>query len=141
MKFQKKIKPTSEISTASLPDIIFMLLFFFMVTTVLKKTQGIPIVMPAAYQTKKIESKRHLAYLWADDKNNISIDDKLIPLTAMGSISKIMRQKLDADNQLIVSMKIDKRTKMKLVTDIQEQLRDAYAIRVNYSTRFKGAGG
>jgi len=108
---------------------------------VIKKSQGIPIVTPAAYQTKKIESKRHLAYIWADEKNTISIDDKLIPVAAMNTISRIMRQKLDDDNQLVVSMKIDKRAKMELVTDIQEQLRDAYTIRVNYSTRFKGGGG
>ena len=137
--FQKKQKPKQGIPTASLPDIIFMLLFFFMVTTVLKKSQGLPIVTPSAYQTKKIESKRHLAYIWADEKSNLSVDDKLIPAAAMTSISRIMRQKLEDDNQLIVSMKIDKRAKMGLVTDVQEQLRDANCIRVNYSTRFKGA--
>lgn len=138
MHFKKSQRPGGSISTASLPDIIFMLLFFFMVTTVLKSSQGLPIVTPAAYQTKKIESKRHLAYIWMDDKSNISIDDKLVPIAAMNTISNVMRQKLDNDNQLIVSMKVDKRTKMGLVTDVQEQLRDAYAIRVNYSTRFKG---
>ena len=139
--FQKKQKPRQGIPTASLPDIMFLLLFFFMVTTVIKRTQGIPIVTPAAYQTKKIESKRHLAYIWADDKGTISIDDKLIPMSAMSSISRVIREKLDQDNRLIVSLKIDKRAKMGLVTDIQEQLRDAYAVRVNYSTRFKGGGG
>ena len=139
--FKKKQKTDQGIPTSSLPDIIFLLLFFFMVTTVLKKSQGLPIVTPVAYQTKKIESKRHLAYIWADDQNNISIDDKLIPVTAMGSIARIMRQKLDDDNQLIVSMKIDKRAPMGLVTDIQEQLRDAFTVRVSYATRFKGAGG
>lgn len=135
--FKKNFKQKQEISTASLPDIIFMLLFFFMVTTVLKKTQGLPIVTPEAYQTKKIESKRHLAYIWGDDKNTLSIDDKLIPPEAISQVSKIMREKLNDDNQLIVSMKIDKRAKMGFVTDIQEQLRDAYCIRINYSTRFK----
>lgn len=139
--FKKKQKAKQDIPTSSLPDIIFLLLFFFMVTTVIKKTQGIPIVTPAAYQTKKIESKRHLAYIWADDKSNISVDDKLVPLSGINTISKVMRQKLDEDNQLIVSMKIDKRARMGLVTDIQEQLRDAFAIRVSYSTRFKGQGG
>ncbi len=135
--FQKKQKAKQDIPTSSLPDIIFLLLFFFMVSTVIKKSQGIPIVTPAAHQTKKIESKRHLAYIWADDENRISIDDKLIPVSAIGSISGIIREKLDQDNRLIVSLKIDKRAKMGLVTDIQEQLRDAYAVRVNYSTRFK----
>jgi len=136
--FQKKNKAKSEIATSSLPDIIFLLLFFFMVTTVIKRTQGIPIVIPAAHETKKIESKRHLSYIWADEMNNISIDDKIAPVSA---IAKIMRIKLDDDNRMIVSMKIDKRTKMQLVSDIQEQLRDAYAVRVNYATRFKGGGG
>lgn len=139
--FQKKQKPKQDIPTSSLPDIIFLLLFFFMVTTVIKRTQGIPLITPAAHQTKKIESKRHLAYVWADDKGTISVDDKLIPASRMSSISKVIREKLDEDNRLIVSMKIDKRAKMSLVTDIQEQLRDAYAVRVNYSTRFKGGGG
>lgn len=138
--FNKKAKPKQEISTASLPDIIFMLLFFFMVTTVLKKSQGLPIVTPMAHQTKKIESKRHLAYIWGDDQNTLSIDDKLIPAEAMNSVGRIMRQKLDDDNQLVVSMKIDKRAKMGFVTDIQEQLRDAFCIRVNYATRFKDGG-
>ncbi len=139
--FQRKTKTEGGIPTASLPDIIFLLLFFFMVTTVIKKTQGIPLVTPAAYQTKKIESKRHLAYIWADEKGTITVDDKLIPMTALDQISKIIRERLDNDNRLIVSLKIDKRAKMGLVTDIQEQLRDAYAVRVNYSTRFKGGGG
>jgi len=138
--FQKKAKPKPGISTASLPDIIFMLLFFFMVTTVIKKTQGIPLVTPAAYQTKKIESKRHLAYVWADEKGTITVDDMLVQPTNLSQISKIIRGRLDEDNRLIVSLKIDKRAKMGLVTDIQEQLRDAYAIRVNYSTRFKTGG-
>lgn len=109
-----------------------------MVTTTIKKSQGIPIVTPAAEQTKKIESKRHLAFVWADEKGNISVDDKLIPLGGLNNISQLVRKKLDADNQLIVSMKIDKRAKMGLISDIQEQLRDAYAIRVNYSTRPEG---
>ncbi len=139
--FQKKPKQGAGISTASLPDIIFMLLFFFMVTTVIKKTQGIPLVTPAAYQTKKIESKRHLAYVWADEKGTITVDDMLVSSTNLGQISKLIRERLDNDNRLIVSLKIDKRAKMGLVTDIQEQLRDAYAVRVNYSTRFKGGGG
>lgn len=135
--FKKSKAPKQDIPTSSLPDIIFLLLFFFMVTTVIKKAQGLPVVTPAAYETKKIESKRHLSYIYADDKNNISIDDKLIPISAMSSISGIIREKLDENNRLIVSLKIDRRARMALVTDIQEQLRDAYAIRVNYSTRFK----
>lgn len=136
-KFKKSQGAGQDIPTASLPDIIFLLLFFFMVTTVIKRTQGLPIVTPAAYETKKIEARRHLAYVWADDKNNISVDDKLIPVAAMSQIQTVFRDKLNENNRLIVSMKVDRRTNMGLVSDIQEQLRDAFAIRVVYSTRFK----
>lgn len=136
-KFKKSQGAKKDIPTASLPDIIFLLLFFFMVTTVIKRDQGLLIVVPAAYETRKIEARRHLAYIWADDKSNISIDDKLILPTAMGQIASMMSEKLSDNNRLIVSMKIDRRTNMGLVSDIQEQLRDAYAIRVIYSTRFK----
>lgn len=135
--FAKKQGASQEIPTASLPDIIFLLLFFFMVTTVIKRSQGLPLVTPAAYQTKKIESKRHLSYVWVDEQNTISVDDKLVSIPALNMVSKMIRAKLDEDNQLIVSLKIDQVVEMGLVSDIQEQLRDAYAVRVNYSTRFK----
>ncbi len=134
MKFQKKSKASSEIPSASLPDIIFMLLIFFMVCTVFKEFRGLPIITPAARSTDKIETKRNIAYLWADRNNRISIDDQLIQVK---DVSVIIGEKFAANRRLIVSLKIDKETKMKLVSDVQEELRDAYALRINYSTRFK----
>jgi len=134
MKFKKKAQADPEIPQASLPDIIFMLLIFFMVCTVFKEFRGIPIVTPAARTTEKIETKRNVAYVWADKNNRIAIDDQIIQVK---NVSTIIGEKFAANRRLIVSMKIDKETKMGLVTDIQEQLRDAYALRINYSTRFK----
>jgi len=134
MKFKKKAKADPEIPQASLPDIIFMLLIFFMVCTVFKEFRGIPIVTPAARTTEKIETKRNVAYVWADKNNRIAIDDQIIQVK---NVSSIIGEKFAANRRLIVSLKIDKETKMGLVTDIQEQLRDAYALRINYSTRFK----
>lgn len=135
--FQKKQRPSQEIPTSSLPDVIFLLLFFFMVTTVIKRDSGIPIVTPAAYTTKKIDARRHLAYIWADDKGKVSVDDAVIPLGKLSTVSNIFREKLSNNNRLIVSMKVDKRANMGLITDLQEQLRDANAIRINYATRTK----
>jgi len=134
MKFTKKEKVSSSIPTASLPDIIFMLLIFFMVSTVFKEFRGLPILTPAARSTEKVEAKRNIAYVWADKNNRISIDDKIVPINA---VSHVIGEKFAANRRLIISLKIDKETKMGLVSDIQEQLRDAYALRVNYSTRFK----
>jgi len=134
MKFKKKVKAEPEIPQASLPDIIFMLLIFFMVCTVFKEFRGIPLVLPAARSTEKLETRRNVAYIWADKNNRISIDDQLVQVK---NISNIIGEKFAANRRLIVSLKIDKDAKMGLVTDIQEELRDAYALRINYSTRFK----
>ena len=56
MKFSKKTKISSEIPTASMPDIIFMLLVFFMVTTVLKEYSGLPVSLPTAKRIEKLKS-------------------------------------------------------------------------------------
>ena len=134
MKFQKSVKVSTEIPAASLPDIIFMLLIFFMVCTVFKEFRGLPIVTPAAHSTDKIETKRNIAYVWADRNNRVSIDDQIINVK---DVSSIIGEKFAQNRRLIVSMKIDKESEMGLVTSIQEELRDAYALRINYSTRFK----
>ena len=64
--FTKKSKAKPEISTASLPDIIFMLLIFFMVTTVLREQEvQVRTILPEAEALTKIEQKRYVSYIWA----------------------------------------------------------------------------
>lgn len=134
MQFGKKSKAGASIPTASLPDIIFMLLIFFMVVTVFKEFRGLPVLTPSARTTEKLETKRHVAYLFADKRGRLSVDDKIVTLE---EIDKIMAEKYATDRRLIVSLKIDKDVEMGLVTDVQEKLRDAYTLRVSYATRFK----
>jgi len=134
VQFQKKAKATASIPTASLPDIIFMLLIFFMVVTVFKEFRGLPVLLPAARTTEKLETKRNVAYLWVDKLGQISVDDKLV---AVDDITPIMADKFAQNRRIVISLKIDKDVEMGLVTDIQEKLRDAYTLRVNYATRFK----
>ena len=134
MQFKKKTTAKAEIPTASLPDIIFMLLIFFMVVTVFKEFRGLPILAPAARTTEKLETKRNVAYLWIDKLGRISIDDKIIGLS---DITPILSEKFAQNRRLIISMKIDQEVEMGLVTDVQEKLRDAYTLRINYATRFK----
>ena len=64
MKFHKKQKSMEGIPTASMPDIVFMLLIFFMVTTVLKKFDGLPLDLPHARKIEKLTTKRHVSYIW-----------------------------------------------------------------------------
>ncbi|MFQ5823843.1 MAG: ExbD/TolR family protein [bacterium] len=134
MKFEGKQKAQSGIPLASLPDIVFLLLIFFMVSSVFKEFSGLPIRLPDARKIEKLQGKRDVAYLWVGKDGQISIDDKLIDLK---DISTIMYQKrIDPMHPLkVVSLKIDKNTKMGLVTDIHEELREADALNINYSAK------
>ena len=137
MKFEKKQKAQSGIPTASLPDIVFMLLIFFMVSTVFKEFRGIPVRLPEAYKIEKLPGKRDVAYIYANQKGLVMVDDRFVE---MGEIRKIMYQKrADPLHPLkVVSLRIDRKTKMSVVTGIHEELREADALNVNYSAKTGG---
>ena len=134
MKIQKKTNPSSEISTSSLPDIIFMLLIFFMVTTVMREFDGLEVLLPSAKAIKKLESKRHTSYIWATKDGMISVDDKIVDIN---SLAEVMFTKISRDPKLTVSLKSDENTIMGSITDIHTQLREAQALKLNYSTKTK----
>ena len=133
MKFRKKQATTKqEIPTASLPDIIFMLLIFFMLTTVLREFDvQVEYTLPEAYMIERIENKRLISYIWVGRDGRIQIDDNIVQLH---DISSIMYQKRVEIPNLIVSMRIDRYSEMGVVTDIQQELREADALRINYSS-------
>ncbi len=132
MQFSRKTKISSEIPTASMPDIIFMLLVFFMVTTVLKEYSGLPVNLPKARRIEKLKSKRHTVQLWVSKEGLISIDDRLL---SVDDISLVMYDKRVADPQIVVSLKGDEETEMGLISDIHDNLRKMEALKLNYSTK------
>jgi biopolymer transport protein ExbD len=136
MKFEKKRASTKqEIPTASMPDIIFMLLLFFMVTTTLRETQVlVDYSLPEARAIEKIENKRLISYIWVGKDQRIQINDSIVK---MDEIQDIMYAKRQALPNVIVSLRVDKNTDMGFVTDIQQELRRAYCLRINYSANMK----
>ena len=64
MNFSRKTQLSSEIPTSSMPDIIFMLLIFFMVTTVLREYEGLNVFLPQARKIERLESKRHTSHIF-----------------------------------------------------------------------------
>tara|TARA_B100001245_G_scaffold12120_1_gene8303 strand:+ start:1076 stop:1486 length:411 start_codon:yes stop_codon:yes gene_type:complete len=132
MQFNRKTKLNSEIPTASMPDIIFMLLIFFMVTTVLREYSGLPINLPKAKRIEKLQSKRHTTHIWVSKEGLISIEDKLFSLK---DVRHAMYNKRSSDPQLVVSLKSDEEARMGLVSGIHEELRKADALKLNYSTK------
>lgn len=147
-RFKKKSKNKIQaISTASLPDIVFMLLFFFMVTTVMKEDNLlVSISAPGANQVKKLENKSLVSYIYIGKPNDAS---------AFGTISRIQlndafqepeqirefiaaeRDAMDESDQpkMTVSLKVDEDTEMGVVTDVKQELRKASALKINYSTK------
>ena len=134
MKFKRKSNIESKISTSSMPDIIFMLLIFFMVTTVLREYSGLPISLPKAERIEKLESKRHTAHIWVSKDGLISIEDKLFKSDA---VRHVMYEKRASDPQLTVSLKADLAARMEVISSIHNELRKADALRLNYSTKVK----
>ena len=134
MKFKRKSNIESKISTSSMPDIIFMLLIFFMVTTVLREYSGLPISLPKAERIEKLESKRHTAHIWVSKDGLISIEDKLFN---EDDVRHIMYEKRASDPQLTVSLKADLAARMEIISNIHNELRKADALKLNYSTKVK----
>ncbi len=132
MKFNKKIKLDTEIPTASMPDIIFMLLIFFMVTTVLREYSGLPVNLPRAKRIEKLKSKRHTTHIWVSKEGLISIEDKLYPVE---DVRHVMYEKRSSNPQIVVSLKSDEEARMGTVSGIHNELRKADALKLNYSTK------
>ncbi len=145
-KFAKKTKASQEIPTAALPDIIFMLLFFFMVTTVLRETDLlVEQQLPRATQLSKLEKKSLVSHLYIGKPKKVNLygsepkiqaNDVLIePKDIVLWVNK-EKDKLDEveRDQITISLKIDEEAKMGIISDVQQQLREANARKIMYAT-------
>jgi len=137
------------INTSSLPDIIFMLLFFFMVTTVMREvTYKVTIKLPVATQIQKLEKKSLVSYIYVGPpvrsklygtNTRIQLNDQFATVDDIQEfVAKERQARPEADRQKITtSLKVNKDTRMGIVTDIKQQLRKAGAFKINYSSRKK----
>jgi len=136
MKFNKKRANTKqEIPQTSLPDIVFMLLMFFMCVTTMREVDVlVSFKLPEAKALEKIENKRLVSYIWVGKDKKMQINDSFIKLE---EIQEIMYAKKQALPELIVSLRSDQHVDMGLISDIQQALRKAYCLRINYSAMIK----
>ncbi|NOR44010.1 MAG: biopolymer transporter ExbD [Candidatus Delongbacteria bacterium] len=130
----KKKKETAQISTASMPDIIFMLLIFFMVSTVFREFRGIPVKIPSAVNANKIEGKRNITYCYIDVNKRIMIDDKLLTTK---ELTPMMYLKRTQNPRVIVSLKVDENAKNSILDQVQKSLQEADARRIVYASTTK----
>ena len=151
-KFRKDSKKdTPGISTASLPDIVFMLLFFFMVTTVMRETTiMVQQSLPQATEIQKLEKKSLVSYIYIGSpvermqgtygtKARIQLNDAFATVDDIPQYITAERTARDEKEVpfMTTSIKADQNTKMGIITDVKQELRKANALKINYSTRKK----
>ena len=147
-KFKRSTKVGMQaISTASLPDIVFMLLFFFMVTTVMRETEMlVKYSVPKATEVRKLENKSLVSYIYVGfpynarmfgEKPRIQLNDKIEEVENIQEFVYNQRaDKPEVDQQKIqFSIKADGKAKMDIITKIKLELRKASALRINYSSK------
>jgi len=130
-KFKRKSAASSAISTASTGDIAFLLLIFFMVTTIFRKETGLVVELPRAEAAEKVKQEM-VANVYINRKGQISIDDMLV---APPNVSNLIGQKLQANPALVVAFKADNATPYKVVSDVMEELKDVNALRVSFNAK------
>ena len=140
----KKQGELPAVNTASLPDIVFMLLFFFMVATVMRDTSlMVENALPNADQVEKLEKDRTMfiyagkpskTYSKFGTEARIQINDKFVNVEEVQPAVYEARAKLDEELQkrFVVGFKVDKATNAGLVSDIKQELREANALKVMY---------
>lgn len=146
-KFKKdNNKGTPAVSTASLPDIVFMLLFFFMVTTVMREVDlKVKMSQPSATEVKKLENKSLVNYIYIGEPNDtktfgttprLQLNDAFALVEEVGPYIETKRSEVDEKliPKLTTSLKVDKETKMGIVTEVKQELRKVQALKISYST-------
>lgn len=135
------------ISTASLPDIVFMLLFFFMVSTSMREVElRVRVNLPEASQVQKLEKKSLVSYIYIGtptqqfqrlfgNESRIQLNDAF---RTLDDIRDFITSERDAigeaqANQLTTSLKVDKDTRMGIVSDVKQELRKASALKIVYA--------
>lgn len=149
-KFKKKKGgELPAISTASLPDIVFMLLFFFMVATVMRdNTLMVTNSLPAADQVQKLDKKDRVMYIYAGQPSmryqdkfgiqaRIQLNDKFATVQDVAAfvLAEKASKRQELQNVLTTALKVDGDTKMGLISDIKQELRKVNALKINYTTR------
>lgn len=146
---KKKSGELPAISTASLPDIVFMLLFFFMVATTMRETTlMVRNNLPTANQVEKLDKKDLIMYIYAGEpvdryqatygtSAKIQLNDKFANVEEIQDF--IYQERASKREELVpfltTALKVDGDSKMGIISDIKEELKKANALKINYVTK------
>lgn len=148
-KFKKREKSLPAIQTSSLPDIVFMLIFFFMVATVIRQNSLlVKNLRPQATEITKVAQKSLTEYLYMGPPQNrevygdaprLQLDDAFARVDEVRAFVERKRadQPANLRTKMTWSLKVDQSTRMGIVTDVKQELRKVEALKINYSANQK----
>lgn len=149
--YRRRSHNIPELNTASLPDLIFTILFFFMLVTHMRKVAvKVKYQVPQGTELTKLVKKTAITYLYigkpmnetgqlAGDSLCIQMNDKLVDVAEIKSYLVKERATMAAEDkkQMSVSIRADKETPMGRIIDIKQSLREANVLNVNYAATKK----
>lgn len=136
------------LNTSSLPDLIFSVLFFFMIVTHMRKANVlVKFREPAGTELTRLTKRSATNYIYvgkpqaatSDSPSAIQLNDKLVSVSELKAYMSREHKSLDDEdkNNMEVSIKADRDTKMGLITDIKQALREAGVLKIHYSATSK----
>lgn len=150
--FRRHDRKVPGLNTASLPDLIFTVLFFFMIVTHMREVQlKVKFQVPQGTKLEKLTKKSVVSYLYVGQPlkggaadgdtggSQIQINDKIASLGEVSDYLTAERQSMSGDDakRMMVSIKADRNTRMNVIHDIKQTLRSAHVLKVNYSAERK----
>lgn len=146
--FRRRPRQVPRLNTASLPDLIFTVLFFFMIVTHMRKvTLKVEFQVPQGKELTRLTKKSAVSYIYIGkpvrdlqgqygDSTVIQLNDKYASVAEVVDYISNEKKRMSAEDQqlMTVSIKADKHTKMGVITDVKQALRQAKALRINYSS-------
>lgn len=137
MKITRTTNSGPFIPTSSMGDIAFLLLIFFMVTTIFRQENGLPVELPRAEAGEEV-NRELVSNVYINRQGQISIDDRLVQVK---HIPDIMGKKITDNPQLIVAFKTDNYADYGVVSDVMEALKEVNAVRVFFNNDVESAPG
>ncbi len=132
----RRFTRTPEIPTASTADVAFLLILFFMVTTVFRATSlNLKIVLPKAKSTERILIRRNITHIWVDNNGRVFIDDSLVPKER---VSSKISPKVAENPELVTILNIHSDIEYGTVDVILDQLKESRAFKITFATEFGG---
>ena len=137
MDFGRSTNKGTFIPTSSMGDIAFLLLIFFMVTTIFREESGLPVELPRAEAGEEV-NRELISNIYINRIGQISIDDRLVQIK---HITDIIGTQINDNPQLIVAFKTDTYTNYGIVSDVMEELKEVNAVRVFFNNDIEGSPG